>query len=180
MENFAEMKPTSASEIDVILSGRERITQPIFLDSKPYTPFKWPVFFLYAIIIGLSIWLLFRNFIVGDIPSTGILTEFLFAAYAGVFFVPIIATFYLLNLLFPKKLLIDEAGVALWSCGKKNEIKWSNIESISVKDISKYNKSAFAVIVSGKGITLNCDSYFCIDSNTLRDFLILQKSLFET
>jgi hypothetical protein len=178
VSNDFKMKASTPSEVEEIFSSQKRIDRPLFLDSKPYTPFKWSVFFFYSVIIGLSLWLLFSNFFVGDIPSSGILHFFLVTAFVGVFFVPPVAVYYLLNLLFPTKMLIDEAGVTLLGCGKKKVLKWIDIESIVTEDVSRYNEIVRFIIIRGKPRSLKWGYYFGVDPNSLKDFLILQRSLF--
>jgi hypothetical protein len=122
VNNVPTMNASSSSEIEKILSTQTRIDRAVILNSAPYTPYTWSVFFIYSAIIVASLWLLYKDFIVGDVQPYGFLNFFLISAYVGVFLVPIVVIFYLLNLLFPTRLLIDEVVVTMSGCGKKRDL----------------------------------------------------------
>jgi len=172
------MKPSSPSEIEDLFSSKKRIDHPLFLDSKPYTPFKWPVFIFFLAIIGSSSWLLFKNFFVGDIPPDGVLNFFLVTAFVGILLVPPIAIYYLLNLLFPTKLLIDEVGVTMWGCGLEKGLKWTDMESITIEEQVIKQKTIFRIKIKSNHGTLNWGYYLGVDPTALENFLVLQRSLF--
>lgn len=173
-------RATTQSEIGEVLSAQEKIDGPLLLDSASYTPYKWSVFCIYMAIIGFSLWLLFSNYFLGDIPPSGILHRSLFAAFVGVFFTLPFATYYLLNLLSPVKLLIDEVGITLYGFRKKTTLNWTDIEAISVRNPydGLYDKSVIFTTVRSKFGSLKWGPYFGIDPNLLKDFLIRQKKVF--
>lgn len=182
MNNDREIldRATTQPGIREVLSAQKKIDGPLLLDSAPYTPYKWSVFCIYMAIIGLSMWLLVSNYFLDDIPPSGILHQSLFAAFVGIFFTLPVAIYYLLNLLSPVKLLIDEVGVTLYGFRKKPTLNWIDIEAIFVRNPYEglYNKSVIFTTVKGKLGSLNWGPYFGIDPNALKDFLILQKNFF--
>lgn len=174
-----KINPPNSSEINAIFSTGKRIELPLFFDSAPYQPYRWPIFLFYLTASILSIWYLFRLFLPGITSTSRPFIGWIGCAVAGVLVALPYGTFYGLNLLFKPKLLINESGITFWSCGKERSLTWADIKSITVADMSnpRFNNPIFWTIIRGNSCNLRLPPYLGVDTKKLAKFLEEQLTL---
>ncbi len=178
MKIIPDIHKPDASEFEEIIARHKTIDGPLFFDSKANSPYKWPVFFLYAGIVVASLWFLLQFYSGPKLPQTRLRDWMFGGSISGVLVGIPAGIYYLLNLIFPAKLLIEKIGITLSKCGRERSVIWTDVKSITIQNVSrgKYDKPVLWIIVRGTSSTLKCPPYFGIDPNKMLQFLDYQRN----